>query len=87
MTKQKKVELILQIADICEQLDWVIGIATNEDSGKVPGLLIGTHDFVLDIMGHYSPEDYEIYSQSKTTSEIIEHNSPELKNKKKNIIH
>lgn len=85
MTKQQKVDLILQIADACEKLNWVIGLATDEHSEKVPGLILGTQEFVSDVMNRYEPNNVELYSTSKTTAEIIEHEPLPVKVKKKNM--
>jgi hypothetical protein len=48
---EKQQKLIQELAEIVEELGWIIGIPTNgETDEKVNGLIIGTEDFVMDVV-------------------------------------
>lgn len=48
---EKQQKLIQELAEIVEELGWIIGIPTNgETDEKVHGLIIGTDEFVMDVV-------------------------------------
>lgn len=52
----KQMLLIQEMADIATQLGWIVGIpaSPNSDEKMVPGLIIGTKQFVADIASVFS---------------------------------
>ena len=84
MSKHKsQAELINELADICEQLGWAIGVPADNESEMVNGLIVGTEDFIYHIIQAFDGEAVEVYSKDEGTGEISE---PQLLEKKK-IVH
>lgn len=51
MDEKEQQQLIEQLAQIVEELGWIIGIPKEEgDDNKVHGLIIGTEEFVYGIV-------------------------------------
>ena len=51
MDEKEQQELIEQLAQIVEELGWIIGIPKEEgDDNKVHGLIIGTEEFVYGVV-------------------------------------
>lgn len=83
MNIKKQIELIEKLAEICEELSWVIAIP---DGQKVPGLIIGTENFVTDVVEIYYGNNYEVYKKSITDDEFkreVPVTTKEVKTKKK----
>lgn len=60
----KKQQMIDALQSICEEMGWVIGIPAEEGSEEqVPGLLIGTEEFVYSIVAAMRGE-YEAFSKN-----------------------
>lgn len=55
---QRKAEIFAIIGELAEELGWVIGIPTEGET--VPGLVIGSEEFVLSFM---NAEDLEVYEK------------------------
>lgn len=51
MDEKEQQELIEQLAQIVEELGWIIGIPKEEEGdNKVQGLIIGTEEFVYGVV-------------------------------------
>lgn len=62
--RKRQHELIEELSRICNELDWVIGLP-NEDE-EVPGLIIGTEQFVTVVIeSYYGIENSEYISFSE----------------------
>lgn len=48
--EKRQYELIQQLSEIVAELEWVIGLPTSE---VVPGLIIGTEEFVAEVIQVY----------------------------------
>lgn len=60
MDEKRQYELIEKLTEIVNELGWVIGIPTAD---VVPGLIIGTEDFVREIIqDHYGLDENEYVS-------------------------
>ena len=72
MTKSKQQDLIDQLAAICEELEWVVGIPTEEgDENIAQGLIIGTETFVMSVVGMFpEPENVDVYSKEFIDDEM-----------------
>ena len=79
----KKIELIQDLAAIADQLGWVIALPTEEDA--VPGLIIGTEEFVNEVVKLYYGDAYEIFTKDPTTDGLVE--IPPQNNGKKATVH
>lgn len=81
MSNQKKQqEIIDMLQSICEEMGWVIGIPSDEDSDEVvDGLIIGTEEFVYSVVSAVRG-DHEIFSKN-----IGEENMKELPAPKKKV--
>lgn len=63
MNQRKQIELIEQLASICEELGWVIALPNQEE--KVPGLIMGNEEFVAEVIQAYYGEDVEVFKKSQ----------------------
>lgn len=67
MVDQKRQhELIQALTEIANELEWVIALPTSE---MVPGLIIGTEEFVTEVVKVYygkDPEEYETFGEDPT---------------------
>jgi hypothetical protein len=74
MDSQKKVRLVQEIARICDELGWIIGIPTGE--GAVHGLIIGTEDFIRQTAVINEDERYDVFSNKITNMVTQEDDVP-----------
>lgn len=58
MTKTKKLELISQLSDILQELDWVFATPDNDEACQ--GLIIGEIEFVSEVVQAIYGDDVEI---------------------------
>lgn len=58
--KKRQIELIKELANIFEELEWLVAIPTDNDSDVCRGLIVGEQDFVLDVTKAYYGDDAEI---------------------------
>jgi len=65
-SQAKQRDLIQQLADIAAELGWLIAIPPGEDK-LVQGLVLGTQDFVVDVLDE-NIEDYDIMMIEGTAS-------------------
>jgi hypothetical protein len=91
MNMKKKQELIQQLCEICEQLDWVVGIPSEEGSeDTVDGLIIGKEEFVMQVVQAFT-DDYEVIRTNEDTGGVREVEQPKSEaktaNKKKVTFH
>lgn len=53
-------ELLLAIADICEELGWSIAVPKGDEDVPVQGLIIGEYEYIEGILNKIDPViDYE----------------------------
>lgn len=72
MNQKRQQELITQLAEICEELEWVVGLPKEEgDDTMVPGLIIGKEEFVMQVVAAYT-DDYEVYAKDSATDGMHE---------------
>jgi hypothetical protein len=84
--QKKQFELIEQLAEICEELGWVVGLPAEEGHDQtVPGLIIGREKFVLEVVAAYT-DDYTLMSKDKGTDGMHEVH-PAIESKKKLTFH
>lgn len=78
--KQKK--LIEELSMIVNELGWVIGLPSGVD--MVPGLIIGTEEFVQDVVGTYYGPNYDVFKEDPTGENLLveEERNAELEKKK-----
>lgn len=62
--EKKQKELIEDLAEIVNELGWVIGLPSGE--GMVPGLVVGTEEFVRDVVEVYYGANYDIFTEDPT---------------------
>lgn len=70
MDEKKQMELIMELSSICEELGWVVAIPSQEE--KVPGLIIGTEEFVQEVVEIYYGDDVEIYKKEMNSEGMEE---------------
>lgn len=70
VSKQRQIELIKELADIFEELEWMVAIPTDSDTCK--GLIAGEKDFVVDVTRSHYGEDAEIVVPNSETSKSAE---------------
>lgn len=58
MTKTKKLELISQLSDILQELDWVFAVPADDDTCR--GLIVGEIEFVSEVVQSFYGDDVEI---------------------------
>lgn len=65
MSNQKKQqEFIEMLQSVCEELGWVIGIPSDEESdAPVDGLIIGTEKFIYGVVSAVR-DNYDVYSKN-----------------------
>lgn len=85
MDKKDQLDLIARLAEICQQLDWVIGLPDDEET--LPGLIIGQEAFVSDVIRLYYGKSYEIYTQPLEDSSLKEIEPSDLSKKKDRRYH
>lgn len=86
--KNREMELIQSLADICEELGWIIAIPSQDE--LVPGLIIGSEEFVADVIQTVYGDDVEIYKKTPGAEGMEQDDNfgkPDDKNKKKNTFH
>lgn len=83
MNSKLQKELINQLADICEQLGWSIGVPADNENDPVDGLIIGTEEFIMSVVEIIDQESVEVFSKESTEQEFSE---PTVINKKK-LVH
>lgn len=69
----KKIKLITDIADMCAELDLVVGISTSDEGNS--GIIIGKEDDVINSCKKLYGSDYEILGKTDeelATSDNIE---------------
>lgn len=71
MNQKRQQELITQLAEICEELEWVVGLPKEDDDKMVPGLIIGEEAFVMQVVAAYT-DDYEVYAKDSATDGMHE---------------
>jgi hypothetical protein len=90
-TQQEQMELIQALAEICKELGWIVGVPTTPDSTTaVPGLIIGTEEFVYQVVANYYGPDVNDHVEAYTTAEAdatIEETVLPDPNKKKTTLH
>ena len=87
--QKRQEQLIIQLAEICEELNWVVGIPADDSGTMVPGLIIGTEAFLGQVV-EVAFKDYEVYSHDAGTDGMVElpvGESNEPLNKKKPTFH
>ncbi len=81
MNAKLQKELIDQLAEICEQLGWSIGVPADDENQPVEGLIVGTEEFIMSIVESMDAEaSMEVFSKESTEEEFSE---PVLLDKKK----
>lgn len=88
MNQKKQQQLIDIITSACEDLGWVVGLpGTDDEEEKVPGLIIGTRQFVETVVQTYT-NDYEVFDKNMNDDGLhqVEGDTYE-NNKKKNTYH
>ncbi len=85
MTKAKQQELIDQLAAICEELEWVVGIPTEEgDESTAHGLIIGTEQFVYSVVALFpDANNVDVYSKNMNDEEMHQVQGDTFENTKK----
>lgn len=85
----RQMELITELAGICEELGWIVAVPASSDPNDemVPGLVIGTKQFVSEIASVFSDgsnidDTWETYEKGE---EAPLDDQPAMK--KKNTIH
>lgn len=82
--RQKK--LIEELSLIVNELGWVIGLPAGVD--VVPGLIVGTEEFVKDVVGTYYGPNYDVFKEDPTgENNLIEEPRNESEEKKKTTYH
>ena len=73
MSKNKtQKELIDELAEICGELGWAVGVPADDDTQPVEGLIIGTEKFILEIVQSMDAETVEVFSKESTENEFSE---------------
>ena len=54
----EKDKLIKAIMDACEQLNWSIAIPDDDHGDNIRGLIIGTDEYIGEILAINSPDDF-----------------------------
>lgn len=69
--KRSQEEIIEELSNLVEELGWVIGLPDGTE--KVPGLIVGEQNFVIEVVKSYYGENFDIYTKNDETgqSEII----------------
>lgn len=62
--QQRQRLLISKLSEIVNELGWVIGMPAGED--MVPGLIIGTEQFVVDVVETYYGPNYSTFEEDPT---------------------
>jgi hypothetical protein len=62
--EKKQKALIEDLAEIVTELGWVIGLPSGE--GMVPGLVVGTEEFVRDVVETYYGPNYDVFTEDPT---------------------
>ena len=60
MTKEEKTELIIKLGEITEELGWSIIIPVSKTNDKVEGVIIGTKDFLDQVLYRFREHNDEI---------------------------
>lgn len=84
MTKERQVEIIFELQQLCEELGWSVAIPSGEE--MVPGLIIGEEAFVIAVASTYYGEDFEVFEKNEET-EKMEPVEVVLPNGKKTQVH
>lgn len=79
MDSKKQTELIQKLAEIVNELEWVIGLPTGDD--MVPGLIIGTEEFVRNVVETYYGPNYSTFVEDPTGENNLIENPNDLKKK------
>lgn len=66
---KKQRDLINKLADIVNELGWVIGLPVGADT--VPGLIVGTEEFVKDVVGTYYGPNYDVFTEDPTGEQSL----------------
>lgn len=83
---RKQQELIQKLAELVNELGWVIGLPDNEE--MVSGLIVGTEDFVREVVESYYGPSYSVFKEDPTGNESIERQEDSLEIiKKKPTLH
>lgn len=84
MNQKRQMELIDQLAQICEELNWVIALPTQEE--PVPGIIMGQEGFVQEVVQSYYGDAYEVLTKEAHEEGMKE--IPQLpEGKKKTTVH
>lgn len=78
-----QIELINQLAEICEKLGWAIGVPADDDTEMVSGLIVGTEEFINSVIQYMDAETVEVFSKEEGSESFTE---PAVIDKKK-IMH
>lgn len=69
ITKDKQAKLIRELANIIEELEWVIAIPDNDEVCQ--GLIIGTPEYVTELVEILSPEPTDIVAPNTESGDVI----------------
>lgn len=83
---KRQQELINQLSEICEELEWVVGLPDVDAEGTVPGLMIGKEDFVYELAECYGQE-VEVYTLNQELGSSELPSSETVKAKKRESMH
>lgn len=67
--KKTQVELMNELAELVEQLGWVIGMPDGDE--QVPGLIIGELSFVEDVVEVYYGPGFSVFEKDEQ-GELVE---------------
>lgn len=76
-TKKSQEQIIEELSNLVEELGWVIGLPDGTD--KVPGLIIGEQDFVIDVVKSYYGENFDIYTKDEESGQTEIIHNPDKK--------
>lgn len=85
LSKKRQMELIGELANIFEELEWLVAIPTAEDD-TCSGLIVGEQSFVLDVTKAFYGEDAEILIPNSENPEKSEEINLKLTDGKK-VVH
>ncbi len=84
MNKRRQLELIKELANIFEELEWIVAIPTDDD--VCHGLIVGEQTFVLEVTKSHYGEDAEIVIPNSESKEKEHEVNLELHPEKK-VVH
>lgn len=71
--KDKQVQLIRQLADIIQELDWVIAVPADDEICQ--GLIVGTPEYVSEVVQSYYGEiteiEMDVFTPATETGDLL----------------